>query len=291
MHELLFERIRQAFPAVNLDQAIVNTDGMMNIAIIAEGRVFRFAKEGDYAREALHIETAILRLVKPYITLPIPDFQVLAEDFVSYAFLSGEPLFRNDLLRLPATQQVAVLGQLGAFLQQLHSIPLAVLHAHHIPNSGGRQTQAEWLQLYEDIQQELYPLMYRATRTWVDQHFAPLVQDARWLDFTPCLIHDDLAQYHILYDAAQRRISGVLDFGVAGLGDPARDYGILINVYGESLVTAMRPDLDAPTLDRARFYAGTAELQWLLGGIRSGDQGILTAHIDRARDVRPYSPR
>jgi len=41
-------------------------------------------------------------------------------------------------------------------------------------------------------------------------------------------------------------------------------------------------------IDRARFYAGTFELQWVLGGIRSGDNDWFTAHLDRARDVQPY---
>ena len=40
-------------------------------------------------------------------------------------------------------------------------------------------------------------------------------------------------------------------------------------------------------LDRARFWAGTLELQWAISGLRSKDLSWLTVPIGRARDVRP----
>ena len=40
---------------------------------------------------------------------------------------------------------------------------------------------------------------------------------------TPALIHDDLASYHILYAPDTRRITGVIDYGMARLGDAASD--------------------------------------------------------------------
>ena len=69
-----------------------------------------------------------------------------------------------------------------------------------------------------------------------------------------------------------------------------RDYGMLINVYGETIVQQMMPfdDRIQALLNRACFYAGTFELQWVLGGVRSGEYDWFTAHLDRARDVQPY---
>ncbi len=288
-YSAFLDRIRTAYPDHDLADYMANTDGLVNIAIISQGRVFRFARN-EYAIQDLAREIAILDVVRPQLNLAVPQFEVIDPDFVTYPFLAGVPLFRNTILRLPVTQQTNLARQLAEFLQQMHNIPNEMLQAKGISKSGGRHTRDAWLKFYADIQNELFPLMYRSTQTWVNEHFAPLVADAHWLDHEPALIHDDLAQYHILYDAETTQIKGVIDFGTAGLGDPARDYGMLINVYGETLVQQMMPfnDQIQSLLDRARFYAGTFELQWVLGGVRSGENDWFTAHLDRARDVQPY---
>jgi aminoglycoside 2''-phosphotransferase len=288
-YDHLLDRIRQAFPGINLERAVINTDGLVNVAVINQGRVYRFARSDHAIRDLAH-ETRILDLVRQHVEMPVPAFEVIAPDFVTYRFIPGEPLFRNDILRQPEAVQDRLACQLADFLRALHTIPAADLTATGVNRSGGRQTAAVWLALYESVQAELFPLMYRSTRTWVDAHFAPLVRDPDWLAYEPALIHDDLAQYHILHDPADARITGVIDFGTAGLGDPARDYAMLISVYGEAVARRMaqRDARIAPLIDRARFYAGTFELQWVLGGVRSGVYDWFTAHLDRARDVLPY---
>jgi hypothetical protein len=40
-------------------------------------------------------------------------------------------------------------------------------------------------------------------------------------------------------------------------------------------------------MECARFWAGTLELQWVLGGIRTGDLSWFMVHIESARDVMP----
>lgn len=39
-------------------------------------------------------------------------------------------------------------------------------------------------------------------------------------------------------------------------------------------------------LPRARFYAQTVELQWVLSGIKTGETFWFTAHLGNARDIR-----
>ncbi len=77
-----------------------------------------------------------------------------------------------------------------------------------------------------------------------------MLGDRRNFDYEPQLVHGDLAPYHILADKPAARLSGVIDFGVAGLGDPATDLGCLLQAYGESFVRRMRPAY--PEMDAAR---------------------------------------
>jgi aminoglycoside 2''-phosphotransferase len=79
----------------------------------------------------------------------------------------------------------------------------------------------------------------------------------------------------------------MLDFGMAGMGDPASDIGNLISVYGETFVAKMGqgyPGLER-ILPRARFYTQMLEIEWVLRGLESGETFWFTAHLGGARDI------
>jgi aminoglycoside 2''-phosphotransferase len=127
-------------------------------------------------------------------------------------------------------------------------------------------------------------------KAWIYDLYAPVLEGRVDLDiYTPRLIHRDLASYHILHDPQSSRLAGVIDFGTAGLGDPASDWACLINTYGESFVRRMNATypLEQATLDRARFLAGSLELEWALIGVQDKDPSMLLVHIGRARDSQP----
>jgi aminoglycoside 2''-phosphotransferase len=102
-------------------------------------------------------------------------------------------------------------------------------------------------------------------------------------------MNGDLGPYHLLYEPDRGELAGIIDFGIAGMGDPATDFACLIDNYGESFVRRMVRHYPALTelIDRARFWAGTLELQWALNGLRSDDLSWRTVHIGRAHDEMP----
>ena len=85
----------------------------------------------------------------------------------------------------------------------------------------------------------------------------------------------------------------MIDFGTAGLGDSATDLACLINVLGESFLRRMAPWYPTleEALERARFWAGTLELQWALHAVRANDVSWWVNHLGGARDVRPVGTR
>lgn len=292
MQSPYLERIRHLLPDLPITQVDVNNEGLVNDVVILNHEIIVRFPKADWAKAALKQETAILDLVRQHVEMPVPHFNPRGEDFVMYRMIPGEPLHRHDILRMSEDEQSHIAQQLAAFLRQLHTIPVDEVQRHGIGASEAQRTSTAWLKLYEDVQRELFPLMMKSTQEWVHHQFEPLLRDRTWIEeYQPALIHADLAQYHILQTAG--KINGVIDFGVGGLGDPAIDFGIIINVYGESFLQRMAqfdPQIDA-ALDRARFLNGTFELQWLLGGVRSKDFSWFTVHIDRARDVLPIGTR
>ena len=74
----------------------------------------------------------------------------------------------------------------------------------------------------------------------------------------------------------ERRITGVIDFSFAALGDPAVDIASLHSLGDELLVRLAAYYQSDPyrrdvLLTRARFFAGTYALMEALDGLRDGD--------------------
>jgi aminoglycoside 2''-phosphotransferase len=288
--EQYLEKIRIAYPNLSQEQLEFNQDGMNNdVVIVNQQLVCRFPKT-DWAKEDLVKEVKILQVTQRFIDLPIPRLDRVEDDFVSYPFIRGEPLSRHQLLRLDALAQEKVIEQLGQFYQQLHSIPGDVIAASSIASSIAERSREEMLDLYEQVQQILFPHLWKHQRTWIHEHFEPLVSGSLHLDASAVLIHGDLGCYHILFDPDRQVLSGIIDFGTAGMGDPAIDLASLLDNHGEGVLKQMSKYYSGVEglIDRARFRAGVVWLQWALMGVQHKDTELLLAHIgSSARDIQP----
>jgi aminoglycoside 2''-phosphotransferase len=283
------DRMRAAFPALSLSTVHLNRDGLMNDVVIVNNEwVFRFAKD-EWAKRSLVKEARILALARTFVSVDVPLFEQQEEDMVVYRLIPGDPLQRNTILQLDEPLQNHLAEQIAMFLRQLHNIPHSVLEQQAIPLSDAVRSRDDWLGLFHDIEGELFPLLMTPAKDWVRQHFAPVLEGKLSLDYEPTMIHGDLAAYHLLFNRKMHRLTGVIDFGTAGRGDPATDFALIIAAFGESFLRRMAPFYPQMNhaLDRARFWAGTLELQWALGGLRSNDLSWLVCHIGWARDVLP----
>lgn len=286
-------RIRETFPDLSLDELTVNEEGLVNDVVIVNGRrVFRFPKS-EWAREALQHEARMLALARRYVNLRLPLYDVLEEDLASYELISGKALLHDDILRYDEATQDALAETLAIFLRQLHEIPRSELEENRVPVSATVRSNQEWLTFYEDVEREIVPMLMSDSKEWVRRLFAPLLASDDFPAYEPRFINGDLAPYHVLCDRQAGKINGIIDFGTAGLGDPAVDFGCLITNYGESFLGRMArhyPAIDEH-VKRARFWAGAVELWWVLNGLRSDDRSWFAVHIGRARDVRTITAR
>ncbi len=282
-------------PDLAIETVESNNEGLVNDVLVVNGRrVFRFPKN-NWGIVDLRQEANCLALARQHVNLPLPCWTVyeseqMGHPFAAYDWIPGEALTRHLLLRLPPAEQQAIAEQLGTFLHRLHTVPLAEVAAHGISPSITNRTPERWQKLYDDVCDKLFPYLMQFARDWVEQHFAPLLEDPAFMAYEPAFINGDLGCYHLLYNLATRQLNGVIDFGTAGLGDPAADFGCLIDQYGERFLRQMAPYCPGieQHIERARFWAGTLELQWLLGGQRNPDEpDWFMVHIGRARDVLP----
>lgn len=296
------ERIRKLYPDLPLGKVTLNNDGLVNqVVVVNNERIFRFPRS-SWAREALRHEARILDLLGGKVEVTLPYYDYLADDVATYELVRGRTLARNLLLRLDEAGQEGIAEQLALFLRTMHEVPAAELQAAEIGKSDTVRTREDWVKLYERVNEQLFPYLMTHAKEWVYDHFSWVVDNPYFMEHDPVLMHGDISCYHILFDEGRRRIGGVIDFGTAGIGDPAADFACVIYQYGESFLKRMSHTYPAIAdhIDRARFWAGTLELQWALGGLRDmqavvpeddrnkADWSWFTAHIGmNAKDVRP----
>lgn len=275
------ERIRALIPDLKLYSISLNTDGLINdVVLVNEALVFRFAK-GEHGRKVLADELRVMAIARPCLSLPIPDPFFVSEDLIAYPLLSGLPLRRERVYALSPGDQQTLADQLAEFLFTLHGI-----RAVDLPSTLAPVTPQRWIEMRQRIREKVYPLLLPHQRTWAEQLFG-FIDDPAKFNYQAGLIHGDLAPYHLLVDENSPRLSGVLDFGTAGLGDPASDFGCLAQNYGERFINRLQykyPLLE-DYMPRMRFYAQAIELEWVLSGLESGEDFWFTAHLGGARDL------
>lgn len=282
-------RIRQCYPDMIFSQVQLDTDGKTtDVLIINEERVFRFPRTHQ-AEQSIWREAAVLKIVGRHVKLRVPDFDRVENDFASYQLIPGRHLLRNRFLRMPASDQERILEDLGEFLTQLAAVPQRELDEAGIGFSSAYRGREAWLKFYEAVERDLFPIMLTHTREWVQEHFAPFLADPAWMDVPLSFVNGNLGPYHILYDPADNSLAGILDFGRAGSGDPAQDAAVLLYYYGEGFLRRLArywPVLEG-MIERARFIAGTVELQWALEGIQNSDSFGTLGYVGSARDALP----
>ena len=282
------ERIRQLAPEVAVNSISLNREGLLNdVVIINDELIFRFPKH-EYGFKHLKDEARILRLLQNYITLDIPSPLYETDDCLAYRMIPGETLRRDVLMKLPNSDQQAVADQLAQFLKELHGVPINEIADFEMPMADALMRYEGWVNVYARIREKVFPLLMPHVREWVTEHFESHLAARSNFEYELRVVDTDIPPYHIMYDRQRRGINGIIDFGSAGLGDPAIDFGVIIYNYGESFMDrfyGVYPEAET-YLKRARFYAGAHEVRWLLTGVERNDPWWFAVHIGSAKDLK-----
>lgn len=282
------EQIHDVLPGLDIREVELHQEGLVNdVLIVNREWVIRFTKT-DWGKELMALEGQLMHYLQPFLPLRIPQPEVRSDGIMVYALLEGDDFTREVWVSSNERRQQRYAGELGTFLFALHHVPV---HTEHweIPLTLAPISRDTWADIYQRVRAKIHPLLLAHQIKWVDGIFQSALSDPAFFDFETAVIHGDLSPYHILHSSKDQKLSGVIDFGIAGLGDPATDLGTLIYAYGERLVSGIKlfyKDYDQ-LLPRARFYAQAMEVQWVLLGVESGEDYWFTAHLGGARDIQP----
>jgi aminoglycoside 2''-phosphotransferase len=275
-------RIRECCPDLHIQSVRPVEEGKVNdVLVINEALVFRFPKSDDGVRQLL-TELAVLQALRGHVTLPIPDpiytsagAPTGGEAFAGYSLIHGEPL-RDHVERLKAAEdsrRLAIAVQLAGFMRELHSVPVAGsgLPAH---DAGRRESLPTFL---EQVRQQLFPHVDTNTQRLVLDEFESYLSDEQNFTYQRVLRHGDLGPGNVLLDPQTQAVSGIIDFGSAGLDDPAADLGFVAlwggHLFGPSFVEHLLrryPVSESEALRRRiRFFRLVIALHVALGGLQN----------------------
>ena len=218
------------------------------------------------------------------MSLPVPNPSFFGEDmervdtaFMGYRMLPGEPLrdHLDALKAVPACRHLA--SQLATWLRELHGFPAQAVGLELPVQDLDRREALPGI--YEQVRQHLYPHVRPDARALIAERFEAFLDQASSSGYTRAIKHGDLGVGNILVDPETLRISGILDFGSAGLDDPAVDLGF-VSFWGESLLGSKAfveqvydtYPVDEPLLRRIQFYRLMIPLWMALGALHGDDR-------------------
>jgi aminoglycoside phosphotransferase (APT) family kinase protein len=153
-------------------------------------------------------EVALLPALEPALPVEIPHFAYVSEEppWVVYRLIRGEPLQQDDP------------DGVRSFLEALHSFDA----------TGLELPRPDWLEAWggqaDQFRRVVLPLLDPDERARGEE----LLREVETLaGFAPTLTHCDIGPSHLL--VRDGRLAGVIDWAGARIGDPALDYGWLLN--------------------------------------------------------------
>lgn len=270
----LVDRIVQSGAVHHVDDARLVTDGMQHVVVILDDRLVARIPRDEQAASSLRSEGELVRRIASYVAAPVPQPVYVGDGFTLHTMLHGEVTSRSALARLSARGRSRLLDDVGSMLAALPTVPL-----DGIAPSAATTSVDRLRRLRERAAASLVPLLWRHQRVWLDEVFDAIEQQS--FDHTPSVIHGDLGPYHVLHDPDTGQLTGVLDWGVAGVGDQAVDLACLLSVWGERFARDLStswPQAES-LVSRARLVASVLPVEWALVGLEARADDMAVAHL------------
>lgn len=193
------------------------------------------------ARLALQREACLLARLQPHLTnrVPAPTFLAVEEGGASLAI---HPYLQGDGLDMAAWRALAHADRrdfacrVGRVLAELHAVDVEIGIACGLERVDLRGALGHLLARLGSItaRAALPDGLREALRSCIGGFLA----EASGSREAPALLHRDFGPPHVLVDRASLAITGVIDWGDAAIGDPARDFIFIYEDWGREYLDA-----------------------------------------------------
>lgn len=278
------------YPDIAVREVRPAQQGWDSVTLLVNGdTIFRFARRRDVAAR-LAREARLLPALADALPVAVPRFAYVCPDpmggmrFVGYRALEGAPL---DTPGRDPTHMPTLAQQLGAFLTALHSFPAADAVRLGALGGAANDWRREYESLFGQVREHVLPRLTEEERKRVVARWEGHLDDDANFAFAPALIHRDLGPEHVLHDPATGRLTGVIDWGDASIGDPAQDFTGLAAGLGEPFARAVLAHYGRPVgaafWRRVRFYVFVIPYIEVIFGSLESDEGHVAAGLEGLR--------
>ena len=255
------EAVRGAAPGLLPAEVAPLGEGMDHRAfLVGPDHVFRFPKH-RHAAEMMAIERRLLPLISAHLDVPTPRYEYAGQladgtPFVGYRLIRGEELTPRLVASLSEAERARLAGDFSGFLTAMHAFPLEQPRTLGVREVGARPDLLEELDRARSV---AFPRLDRESRSFVERRFADYLDDPANFAYEPSLIHGDIGPEHVLYDRAEGRLAGIIDFDL-DIADP--DLDLLYPAHAGFLpdVLALRPHPDEARLRVKVDFYGVREV-------------------------------
>ncbi|WP_437818460.1 macrolide 2'-phosphotransferase [Sorangium sp. So ce1078] len=228
------------------------------------------------------VEARVLALVRKHLPVAVPDWRVHTDQVIAYPRLGDVPAVTVDpeagvrWNRVdPAAPSAAFIASMAEALAALQRVGAAAIEAAGVPVKSIDETRAAHARAMDETRAALDPpdALWARWQRW-------LANDAVWPRHL-ALVHGDLHPGHMLLDEGGR-LTGILDWTEAHLGDPSIDFALFVGAFGKAALDeciarfeaaggTTWPGLAAHALERWAAFPALAA-KW---GVESGNEGVI----------------
>ena len=245
----LRDAILAAFPELAGAQLEALGEGWHSTAIGADDRlVFKFPRH-EIARAALIKEAALLAVVRPALTLPVPDMRIHEGPplFSSHQKIHGEHLLSADYAALPDTARDRLATEIAQFYAELHRLPVDRMTA------SGAMPIAPWQSpaAMRSAALPALPVELRRDAAVIISAYEQLPADPLGTVYG----FFDGHGWNMAFDHSAQHLNGIFDFADSGFGARHQEF-IYTNLISPDLTERVVRAYEACTgltLDRARI--------------------------------------
>lgn len=244
------------FPELSDASFTLLTQGWDSFAVDVDDRfIFKFPRD-EQGGEDLRREAAMLAVVRPRLTLPVPDLQFFdtPQPFSKHTKLNGEHLLTAQYEELSSHAKQTLADDVALFYAQLHAMEPALLQA-----TGAMLTNT-WSTpdvIIDGIRPHLSETLFDKAQRTLDQ-WVRLTDDPYGITFG----FFDGHGWNMAFDYDTQRLMGMYDFGDAGFGELHEEfiYTSFISVDLTSRVIGAYEQITGRTIERNRVYILTGIL-------------------------------
>ncbi len=206
-----------AHPALHAEAFTVLTHSWDSIAIALGPMTFKFP-QSEPAAASLRREVALLRVIRPRLSVPVPDMALFEGPpvFSAHPTLPGDHLPPDAYAALPEAAKARLGVTLGRFYADLHGIP------DDLAQNAGALPAQRWAEpdvLLDRAVPALPEPLHARARDVIGQ-YATLGPDP----LGEVCGYFDGHGWNMAFDFARKRLSGLYDFADAGFGPVHREF-------------------------------------------------------------------